>query len=324
MNSRILALIVSLIVSGCAGLSANNAAVPKSGEAPESTVASAAVSAQELSYQVSSGVQPVKISVQKSSSCPTSTASSKAAAASSAPAGCAQKAGCTQNCTASAKDCAQNLCAPNGGKTCTAGSNCGAASGKTTTANYRSLNDYINSILSKYGRACPKTKTPSSGGSSSQPASSAPASSAPASSAPASSTPSGGSATGTYAAFQNQVFQLVNQERTSRGLKALVMDSALNNTATLKSQDMAKLGYFDHNSPTYGSPFDLMRQYGISYRAAGENIAMGQTSPQQVMDGWMNSSGHRANILSASYTKIGVGIARNSSGRYYWTKHFTG
>ena len=87
---------------------------------------------------------------------------------------------------------------------------------------------------------------------------------------------------------------------------------------------MANLGYFDHNSPTYGSPFDLMSRYGVSYRSAGENIAMGQTSPQQVMEGWMNSSGHRANILNTSYTKIGVGIARNSSGRYYWTQHFTG
>jgi len=87
---------------------------------------------------------------------------------------------------------------------------------------------------------------------------------------------------------------------------------------------MAKLNYFDHQSPTYGSPFDMMKQYGISYRAAGENIAMGQTSPQQVMQGWMNSPGHRANILNASFTQIGVGIAQNAQGRYYWTQQFIG
>ena len=117
---------------------------------------------------------------------------------------------------------------------------------------------------------------------------------------------------------------LVNQQRAANGLKALSMDSALTKTATLKSQDMAKLGYFDHTSPTYGSPFDMMKQFGITYRAAGENIAMGQTSPQQVMQDWMNSPGHRANILNSSFTKLGVGIAQNSSGQYYWTQQFIG
>ena len=336
MNIKILALIASLIVSSCAGIFANNAAVPQTPETPASTTVSVTApsasqkdttSAEELQAEVPTKVQAVQISVQKSSSCPNSTASSKAATASSAPATCAQKTTCAQNCTGSAKTCAQNLCAPNAGTTCTAGSSCGTASGKTTTVTYQSLNDYINSILSKYGKTCPKTTTPSSGSSSSKPASSAPSSgtsSTPASSKPASSTPSTGTASGTYASFQNQVFQIVNQERTSRGLKALTMDSALNNTATLKSQDMAKLNYFDHTSPTYGSPFDLMQKYGISFRTAGENIAMGQTSPQQVMTGWMNSEGHRANILNSSFTKIGVGIAQNSSGRYYWTQHFTG
>lgn len=87
---------------------------------------------------------------------------------------------------------------------------------------------------------------------------------------------------------------------------------------------MAKLNYFDHTSPTYGSPFDMMKQFGISYRTAGENIAMGQTSPQQVMQGWMNSSGHRANILNSSFTQIGVGIAKNAKGQYIWTQQFIG
>ncbi len=127
-----------------------------------------------------------------------------------------------------------------------------------------------------------------------------------------------------FSAFQNEVVGLVNAERAKNGLSALTADADLMKTATLKSQDMAKNNYFDHTSPTYGSPFDLMTKYGVSSRAAGENIAMGQTSPSQVMNAWMNSSGHRANILSASYTQIGVGVAQNSAGTYYWTQHFIG
>ena len=68
----------------------------------------------------------------------------------------------------------------------------------------------------------------------------------------------------------------------------------------------------------------MMKQFGVSYRAAGENIAMGQTSPEQVMNGWMNSEGHRKNILSPNFTQIGVGIAKNAEGRLYWTQQFIG
>ena len=144
------------------------------------------------------------------------------------------------------------------------------------------------------------------------------------SSPPASSKPFSQNGSAGYTAFQNEVIRLVNVERAKAGLQALTADGSLNTTATLKSQDMAKNSYFDHTSPTYGSPFDLMKKYGISYHAAGENIAMGQTSPAQVMAGWMNSVGHRANILNTSFTKIGVGVAQNPNGRYYWTQHFIG
>jgi uncharacterized YkwD family protein len=113
-------------------------------------------------------------------------------------------------------------------------------------------------------------------------------------------------------------------ERAKNGLAALSIDASITKTATLKSQDMAKNNYFSHTSPTYGSPFDLMKQYGVSYRFAGENIAMGQASPAQVMNDWMNSQGHRENILKSSYTKIGVGVAQNANGTYYWTQHFIG
>ena len=85
---------------------------------------------------------------------------------------------------------------------------------------------------------------------------------------------------------------------------------------------MIDKNYFSHTSPTYGSPFDMMKSFGISYTAAGENIAKGQNSPQSVMNAWMNSSGHRANILNKSYNQIGVGVAKDSRGNLYWTQMF--
>lgn len=66
----------------------------------------------------------------------------------------------------------------------------------------------------------------------------------------------------------------------------------------------------------------MMKQFGVSYTAAGENIAMGQRTPADVMNGWMNSSGHRANILNSSYTEIGVGYVTGSNGQTYWVQHF--
>ena len=129
--------------------------------------------------------------------------------------------------------------------------------------------------------------------------------------------------TGQYAQFQQEVLNLVNKERTSRGLKPLTLNAKLSNVATMKSQDMINKNYFDHTSPTYGSPFDMMNKFGISYRTAGENIAMGQTTPQQVMNSWMNSEGHRKNILNPNFTELGVGIASNGSS-LYWTQMFIG
>ena len=79
--------------------------------------------------------------------------------------------------------------------------------------------------------------------------------------------------------------------------------------------------YFSHTSPTYGSPFEMMKKFGISYKTAGENIAQGQITPQAVVNGWMNSSGHRANILNASYNRIGVGYVAEGN---YWTQMFIG
>ncbi len=130
--------------------------------------------------------------------------------------------------------------------------------------------------------------------------------------------------TANFSSYQKQVLDLVNVERTKRGLKALTLDTKLSNVATMKSQDMIDKNYFDHNSPTYGSPFDMMRKFGVSYRSAGENIAEGQRSPEEVMNAWMNSEGHRKNILNPNFTTLGVGVAKTSSGRLYWTQMFIG
>jgi uncharacterized YkwD family protein len=108
--------------------------------------------------------------------------------------------------------------------------------------------------------------------------------------------------------FQDQVAQLVNNERAKRGLKPLVHRADLKNVAQKKAMDMINSNYFSHTSPNYGSPFNMLKTFGISYRSAGENIAKGQTTPQEVMNSWMNSSGHRANILNPNYNAIGVGF----------------
>ena len=130
--------------------------------------------------------------------------------------------------------------------------------------------------------------------------------------------------TGSFLSFQKEVTRLVNVERSKRGLSELSFNTQLSNVATIKSQDMINKNYFDHTSPTYGSPFDMMKQFNISYRTAGENIAKGQTSPAQVVNSWMNSSGHRANILNANFTDIGIGVAKSSNGTLYWTQMFIG
>ena len=87
---------------------------------------------------------------------------------------------------------------------------------------------------------------------------------------------------------------------------------------------MINKNYFSHTSPTYGSPFDMMKKFNISYRAAGENIAKGQKTPAEVVKAWMNSQGHRENILNSKYTEIGVGVAKDSKGTLYWTQMFIG
>lgn len=121
------------------------------------------------------------------------------------------------------------------------------------------------------------------------------------------------------ASVEQEVTRLVNVERANAGLPALKNNWELARVAAVKSQDMHDKNYFSHTSPTYGSPFTMLGNFGITYRSAGENIAKGQNSAAEVMKAWMNSEGHKANILSKNFTHIGVGYVKDGN---YWTQMF--
>ena len=134
-------------------------------------------------------------------------------------------------------------------------------------------------------------------------------------------TPTTQQATGNISEYTRQVVDLTNEQRRINGLAPLQIDTQLSQVAQTKSQDMQSNGYFSHTSPTYGSPFDMMRDFGVSYRTAGENIAQGQRTPQEVVNAWMNSAGHRQNILNGNFTHIGVGYETSGN---HWTQMFIG
>jgi len=126
----------------------------------------------------------------------------------------------------------------------------------------------------------------------------------------------------TTATQEDEVIRLVNVQRAQAGLQPLKKNWELCRVARYKSADMANKGYFSHTSPTYGTPFQMMENFGLRFTAAGENIAYGQRTPAEVMKDWMNSPGHRSNIMSGAYTEIGVGLAKNKNGVCYWTQMF--
>ena len=125
----------------------------------------------------------------------------------------------------------------------------------------------------------------------------------------------------TVSTYEAEVIRLVNNIRKQNGLSELTANWELSRVARYKSQDMKDKNYFSHTSPTYGTPFQMIKAFGLSYRTAGENIAKGYATPQAVVNGWTNSSGHRANILNAAYKQIGVGSV---AGGNYWTQMFIG
>lgn len=181
--------------------------------------------------------------------------------------------------------------------------------------NTTNWNDFFQSILNKYYSQKTKVETPT------PPKAEEPVQNAPVPQQPIEQ-PNETTTQGTYSLsqFEQEVVTLTNKERAKYGLQPLKIDSKLSEVARIKSTDMKKNGYFSHTSPTYGSPFDMMKEFGISYRAAGENIAMGQRSPQEVVNAWMNSEGHRKNILSSNFTHIGIGHVEGN----YWTQMFIG
>lgn len=131
--------------------------------------------------------------------------------------------------------------------------------------------------------------------------------------------PSGTEGQGFDQQRMEQVVELTNQERRKNGLPDLKWDPSLSKMAQVKANDMEQNNYFSHDSPTHGSPFDQMEKMDIDYSAAGENIAVGQDSPQQVVNDWMNSEGHRKNILNPEYTHIGIGFTDNED---FWAQEF--
>ena len=122
---------------------------------------------------------------------------------------------------------------------------------------------------------------------------------------------------------EQETFNLINQQRTQNGLQALQIDWEVQRVARIKAQDMVNNNYFSHTSPTYGSPFDMLKSFGISYRSAGENIA-GNSNNQVAVTAWMNSSGHRANILNSSFNYTGLGVVNGSKYGKIYVQMFIG
>lgn len=132
-----------------------------------------------------------------------------------------------------------------------------------------------------------------------------------------------GSTTNNPSNDEVSMVNLVNSARTSAGLKPLATNAELTKLARLKSKDLVDHNTFTHISPTYGSPFDMMKKYGISYLYAAENLAK-SPSVQAAETALMNSAGHKANILNPSFTEIGIGIISANDGTNVYTQMFIG
>lgn len=124
--------------------------------------------------------------------------------------------------------------------------------------------------------------------------------------------------------YEHLDFQFVNAARVQKGLAPLSYSSTLTQTARKHSQDMAENGYFDHINLAGQSPFERMKNDGISYKVAAENLAYGQVSSIYAHHGLMNSLGHRKNILNKEVTSLGVGVEFNELRQPYWTENYTG
>lgn len=169
--------------------------------------------------------------------------------------------------------------------------------------------DYVGAVSKQYVKAV----YPNSGGSTSG------------SGSTGSSTGGSSNTTNTsgLTADELEVFNLINEQRTKNGLSALKIDSEVQNVSRIKAKDMVNNNYFSHTSPTYGSPFDMLNSFKVSYKTAGENIA-GNSSNSAAVTAWMNSSGHKANILNSSFNYTGVGVVNGSKYGKIYVQMFIG
>lgn len=124
-------------------------------------------------------------------------------------------------------------------------------------------------------------------------------------------------------ADEKEVFDLINKQRTNNGLTALKVDNEVQRVARIKAEDMVQNNYFAHESPTYGTPFNMLNSFKISYKSAGENIAA-NSSNSAAVNAWMNSSGHKANILSSKYNYTGIGVVSSSKYGKIYVQMFIG
>ena len=158
--------------------------------------------------------------------------------------------------------------------------------------------DYVGAVSRKYVRAI----YPSSSGSSNSGSSSS-----------GNSSSNSGTQTSNMNSDEKEIFDLINKQRTNNGLTALKHDNGVQRVARIKAQDMVDNNYFSHESPTYGTPFNMLKSFKVSYKTAGENIAA-NSSNSSAVTAWMNSSGHKANILNSSFNYTGIGVV--SSPKY--------
>ena len=123
--------------------------------------------------------------------------------------------------------------------------------------------------------------------------------------------------------LEKQLLDLINEKRTAYGLSKLSFDTALQKTAKAKAEDLVANNYFSHNSPTYGTPFEMMKSFGVTYKTAGENIA-GNSTLEGAVNAWMNSQGHRENILNNAYNLTGIGVVKSDKYGYVMVQMFVG
>ena len=127
----------------------------------------------------------------------------------------------------------------------------------------------------------------------------------------------------TPSALEKELLTLINQKRKAYGLSELKFDTATQKTARAKAEDLVANNYFSHNSPTYGTPFEMMKSFGVTYKTAGENIA-GNSTLEGAVNAWMNSQGHRENILNNAYNLTGIGVVKSNTYGYVMVQMFVG